>query len=270
MTRLLKADFKRFFKDKLFLIALIIAGAFAISTPLLYKVLFSFLTGKNMSELGMILDVKYMFFAAFSLTNNLGLIAPIFILIIIGKDFSFGTIRNKIIKGHSRISIFLSIFIVSSSIISLIMFSYAAVNGLLTLALFSDLIGKVTAKEVGYFILSLLLELLVLISIAAFISLLATCMKNSGIAIVFYAAIILGSVAIHTALQMAVMFIENDIIVKLIETITLLNVFSHTSIIGLGTTYPSKELFLIILSNLLFIAGCNGLGILVFNKKDLK
>lgn len=271
MTRLLKADFKRFFKDKLFLIACIIAGAFAISTPLLYKVLFSTLTGMDdLSMLGMILDVKTMFFSAFSLTNNLGLIAPIFILIIIGKDFTYGTIRNKIIKGHSRTSIFLSLFIVSASIISLIMFSYAAVNGLLTLALFSDLVGEVTSKAVGYFVLSLFLELLVLLSIAAFLSLLATCMKNSGVAIVFYAAAILGSLAIYTVLSMAAMFISQESVVELINTLSLFFVFSHPSIIGVGTSYETKDLILIILSNLLCIGGFNGLGILVFNKKDLK
>ena len=37
MRDLLKADLKRAWKDKLFLILCILAGVFAVSTPLLYK-----------------------------------------------------------------------------------------------------------------------------------------------------------------------------------------------------------------------------------------
>ena len=269
MIRLLKTDFKRFFKDKLFLVACIIASAFAIITPLLYKVIFDVLD-MDLSEMGLVFDVKTMFFSAFSLTNNLGLIAPIFIMIIISKDFSFGTIRNKIIKGHSRAKIFISLFIVSASILSLIMFSYAAINGLLTLALFSNLVNEVTVKEVGYFILSLLFELLVMICIAALMSFLATYMKNAGLAIVLYAALLLGLTAVSGIVQVAIVFVESEALANTIKTLSLLNVFANTSVIGMGTSYKLIDALIISMSSLIFTIGLLALGIVGFNKKDLK
>ena len=269
MNRLIKTDFKRFFKDKLFLVACIIAGVFAIITPLLYKVIFSFLD-MDLSEMGLIMDVKTMFFSAFSLTNNLGLIAPIFIMIIISKDFSFGTIRNKIIKGHSRAKIFISLFIVSASILSIIMFAYAAINGLLTLALFSDLVNEITAKEVGYFMLSLLFELLVMIFVASIMSFLATYMKNAGVAIVMYAALLLGLSAVTGIIQIAANFVENETLANAIKTLSLLNVFNNTTIIGMGTSYKLIDALMISLSSVIFTAMLLTLGIVGFNKKDLK
>ena len=100
MSRLLKSDFKRFFKDKLFLVVCILAVVFSVITPLLYLVIFGAmgeidpLTEEMLSSY---VNAKGQFFAAFSFNNNLGLIAPLLIGIILFKDFSYGTIRNKII-----------------------------------------------------------------------------------------------------------------------------------------------------------------------------
>ena len=41
MFKLLKTDFKRILCDKLFMVLCIIGGAFAVFTPVLYKVLFT-------------------------------------------------------------------------------------------------------------------------------------------------------------------------------------------------------------------------------------
>lgn len=275
MTRLLKADFKRFFKDKLFLVSCIIALVFSIINPLLYKLIFSSLLKFEMEELGMVLDLNSLYFQSFSLSNNLGLIVPILIVIIIFKDFSFGTIRNKIIAGHNRTNIFLSLFIVSSAIISLIMFSSATITGLLSMALFPDLVSKLTSKEIGYFIASIGFELLIMIFVAALVSFLSVFMKNAGLAIIIYAALMLAGTALNGIASIAINFLSfeqgKEELVKLIENISYFNIFANnSSVIGLTSSYNNTQVLLLLLSSLLGISMFVGLGILVFNKKDIK
>ena len=120
MIDLLKADLKRAVKDKLFIVLSIIAVVFAFITPLLYKFIFEIMEVdvESMQELDIIsgtINAKAMFFGAFSLGNNFGLILPLFVAIIICKDFSSGTIRNKIICGKSRASIYFSLLITCGS-----------------------------------------------------------------------------------------------------------------------------------------------------------
>ena len=275
MTRLLKADFKRFFKDKLFFVSCIIALVFSLTTPLLYKLIFSSLLQFEMEELGIILNLNTLFFQSFSLSNNAGMIVPILIVIIIFKDFSFGTIRNKIIAGHNRTNIFLSLFIVSSAIIYIIMFSSAIVTGLLSMALFPDLVSEITSKEIGYFIASIGFELLIMIFVAALVSFLCVFMKNAGLAIIIYAALMLAGTAINGITTIAISFLQfetgKEELVKLIENISYLNIFANnSSVVGLTSSYNSTQVLLILLSSLLGISMFVGLGILVFNKKDIK
>ena len=275
MTRLLKADFKRFFKDKLFLVSCIIALVFSFITPLLYKLIFSSLLQFEMEELGMILNLNTLFFQSFSLSNNAGMIVPILIVIIIFKDFSFGTIRNKIIAGHNRTNIFLSLFIVSSAIISLIMFSSATITGLLSMALFPDLVSEITSKEIGYFIASIGFELLIMIFVAALVSFLSVFMKNAGLAIIIYAALMLAGTALNGIASIAINFLSfeqgKEELVKLIENISYFNIFANnSSVIGLTSSYNNTQVLLLLLSSLLGISMFVGLGILVFNKKDIK
>ena len=115
MSGLLKADFRRVFKDKLLIVMGILAVVFAAITPVLYAIIFSGLGSADemtMDILSMYISGKAQFFSSFSLGNNLGLIAPVLLAIVLYKDFSYGTIRNKIIAGKSRTSIYLSLFAV--------------------------------------------------------------------------------------------------------------------------------------------------------------
>ena len=85
MLRLIKTDLKRIIKDKLFLITLIIAVVFALMNPLIYKLLTVALgfEGEDMGMLGILISSKQLLFSSFSLSNNFGLMLPVFISIII-------------------------------------------------------------------------------------------------------------------------------------------------------------------------------------------
>ena len=58
MFNLLKMDLKRLFKDKLFLVLCILAGVFALITPLLYKGLFALMEGEDLLGMFSAKDLK--------------------------------------------------------------------------------------------------------------------------------------------------------------------------------------------------------------------
>ena len=128
MKNLLKAEFKRVFMDKLLIVMGILAVAFAAVTPLLYALLFSEMGMADEPMLASFISSKAQFFGSFSLGNNLGLIAPVLLAIALCKDFSFGTIRNKVIAGKSRTAIFLSLFITCATGEAWLGFLYTSLN----------------------------------------------------------------------------------------------------------------------------------------------
>jgi ABC-type transport system involved in multi-copper enzyme maturation permease subunit len=107
-----------------------------------------------------------MFLSLFA-TGNLGFFVALAACMFVGKDFSYNTIRNKIISGNGRVKIYLSAFAVNL-IIGLIFYLFdALIGGLLGFALFGpyENFGDLAAKVA----LSLPL-LLALIAIMTFIS----------------------------------------------------------------------------------------------------
>ena len=268
MRNLYKTDLKRIFKDKLFLITCILAGVFAFINPLLYKVLFVALGIEDIPLL--LVNAKSLFFTAFAAGDNLGLIMPILIAIIVCKDFSQGTVRNKIISGKSRGAIFLSHFLTASTVICSLML----IHGLLTLGIslcfFDYQDGPFTAADFGYLMASLGFEMLIYMAVAATVTFIATISKNMGICIVLYLAASLGLTIVGSLTQVVGMFLDPESTeYAIMEFVNAINFFS-TTLIGTGTTYSAKDVFYILISPILTIAGCVGFGILKFSKKNLK
>jgi ABC-type transport system involved in multi-copper enzyme maturation permease subunit len=192
MTNLLAVDFKRILKDKLFLIVCILAAVFAVMTPLLYTLLLGGMEDM-LGAVGLSMSAKSQFFDSFSLGNNLGLIAPVLFAIILCKDFGQGTLRNKLISGNARASILLSMFTVTFVVLFGVMLLHALLT--LGLALFFFPYAEGTAfslGELGYFFTSLALELVLYVFLAALVVWLCAVMKNVGLVIVGYIAIVMG------------------------------------------------------------------------------
>lgn len=275
MTNLLKADFKRVLKDKLFMVVCIIATAFAFVTPLLYVLLFGSLEGdmnEALSMLGVAVDAKSMFFTAFALSDNLGLVLPVLLSIILSKDFSQGTVRNKIISGYSRRQIFLSMFTVCFAVLFGVLTAHATLSMLVSLIFFPFGEGGV-----GYFFLSLVFEMLVCLFAAALISYLCASAKNMGITIVLYVAIAMIMSIVTAILQIAGMVLDpelgiggSNVAYEVIEFIQGINVYNFTTVIGTGTKYSAREVLCCIFSPLVLAAALTSLGALRFEHKDLK
>lgn len=271
MFKLIKTDLKRLFKDKLFLIACIIAAALAIFSPLLNMLIFKGIGAEeDLEMIGLLPTAKSFFFNSFLPGNNMGLIMPILIAIVLCKDFSQGTVRNKIICGHSRSSIFLSMFLSSSTVTSIIMVGQGFITLLFSLIFFDYSKEAFTFSELGYFMLSLLFEILIYVFVSAIISFLCVAMKNAGASVVMYVAINFLFAIIGSVTMIAISFVEPESTgYKALEFFNSTNIFTST-IIGSGVTYSAKEILYILLPSVGGSALTVMLGLLAFNKKDLK
>ena len=274
MRELFRADLKRVLKDRLLLVMGILALVFALVTPLLYAVIFS--TGGLLDDplFASLVSAKSQFFQSFSMTNNLGLIAPVLLAIVLCKDFSFGTVRNKIIAGKRRSAIFLSLFGVCALVLVGVMLLSAFIGLGVSLIFFDYQPAPFTAADFGYFMASLAFEVLVLLFMAALLSWLCACMKNVGSAIVIYVAITFVLVLLGSIAQMVTGVLQltdkNQALVDTLLVIDRLNVGRAVSYIGAGSSYTWKDVLYLTLPPLAGIFGFLGLGLLGFGKKNLK
>lgn len=277
MTGLLRSDFKRFFHDKLFLVVCILGVVFAAITPLLYAVLVGMMGEMDPMTEGMLGDymtAKGQFFGSFSFGNNLGLIAPLLIGIVLFKDFSYGTVRNKIISGHSRSSIFLSIFVVCITALFGTVLAHALLTLGISLPFFDYQSTPFEMADLWYLLESLMFELLVYVFAAAFVSWLCVMMRNVGTVIVLYIAVVLGFTMIGTIVQAVgmVMAMEPGMekTADVLEFFNRINVFMSSATIGQGTAYEAGDVWYYVLPPLAGTAALLGHGMWKFGRKDLK
>lgn len=274
MKNLLRTDFKRIWKDKLLLVMGILAVVFALSTPLLYALLFSGLDMEDGGLLSSMLPAKNQFFASFSIGNNLGLLAPILLAIALCKDFSYGTVRNKIIAGNSRRSVFLSLFITCATILIGVILLHAFITLGVSLIFFPYQATPFTAGDFVYFLVSLGFDILMLLWVAALLSFLCVSMKNVGLVVVLYIAInfilvIVGSV-VTVVIPILEQFDGNESLVNILHIVDRINVANAPAHIGMGRSYTLEDVLYLTIPATVGILGFIGLGIRCFNKKDLK
>lgn len=103
MNKLLSANFSRLIRDKLFWIvsaAMLILSAFIIIK-----------SGMSAGDTNEVNNIKSLNSCYFNLLPMIGFFYSVFISFFIGTDYSDGTIRNKIVIGHSRTDIYLSNYI---------------------------------------------------------------------------------------------------------------------------------------------------------------
>ena len=269
MRNLYISDLKRIFKDKLFLVTCILGGVFALVNPLLNKVLLEALD-LDALMLGTMMSAKSMLFSAFLPGDNLGLIMTILIAIIVCKDFSQGTVRNKIISGKSRSSIFISHLLAAATVMCGLMLVHALLTLGISLCFFPYQETAFTMSDFGYLMISLLFEMIVYVSVAATVTFIATISKNMGICILLCLAVSFGLSIVGSIFQVAGMFLmEGDKGYKLVELLNALNVYTST-LIGAGTSYTAKQVLYILLAPVITIAGDTLLGIRIFSRKNLK
>ena len=264
------------FKDKLFLIAVIVGGVMALITPLMYKGLILLLDSEAGGDVfGMLMNSKTILASSFSPMNNFGLVLPILVAIVIYKDISYGTIRNKIISGKSRFSIYLSLFISGAIVMLICMLGYTIIQfGLGALLLdYSPTVKLI--EDIPFILFTILFGLLSYVFITAILVFLCTNLKNVGGAIVLYFGVIFALMIIGTLTNLAYTTIEmmdgNKFLIVLFEFLSNINIFYHlSSVIGYVESYSNTQIFYIVFDTVVFGCLICLLGILSFRKKDLK
>ena len=270
MRELLKTDLRRIIKDKLFLIVCIVGAGFALFTPFLYKGL-SLLVGIEDELLGLFTNSKSIFFTSFSLSGNFGLILPILLAIVLCKDFSYGTVRNKIICGKSRAKIFLSMFLSGTIVACGVILAHALLTLGISLCFFPYQEEAFTANSALYMLLSIFFSLLLYVFVSAIVCFLCVSMKNVGLAIVVYVAINFLFSIVAAIMSVASIFVDHadKFAVKAFEILQKANVFNATYI-GTGTSYTLTDVLCVLVPVVAGTALCLLLGVTVFRKKDLK
>ena len=270
MLNLYKVDLLRIVKDKLFIVTCVLVAFFAILNPVLNKVIIAALEVEEELEMFGIINAKQMFFSAFLPGDNLGLIMPILIAIIVCKDFSQGTVRNKIISGNSRANIFLSHLLASATIVCSLILVHALLTLAVALIFFPYQETPFGWKDFGYLMASLGFELVIYVAVASIVTFIATSSKNMGTCIVLYLAVALGLTIVGSIIQVVGAFsLPEDKGYKLVEFLTYSNFFV-SNVIGVDPSYSFKEVAYILAPPILTSAGCILLGIFNFNKKNLK
>lgn len=264
MRNLLAADIYRYRKDILFKVAFIVIAVFVAMNCGLYMILKSTLESAD-GLLGMddMVSGRYLFGSSLSTGSNVGLVIPIFAGAIVCKDFSMGTIRNKIIRGYSRTQIYMSHFITSSCFGGLMIAVFALANLGLGSLLFGYSSQGMNAEQAKFVIVSLLAGIIVFAAMSAIVTLFATATGSMGLSIVLYVALTLG-VSIIESVVIIIPKIPKFVkeIVEALPSSLYMNVCEGS----LEWSFYAKN---IAISIVLLVVLCLG-GLVIFKKKDQK
>ena len=276
MKSLLRADFARVRKDKLLLIMGIISAGLALLNVLINAGMLLMLNDSGVPEeiLSGFLYAKGLFFGSFTVGNNMGLIAPVLLAIVLCKDFSYGTIRNKIIAGKSRSAIFMSLFITCSVVYIGVILINAVVTLGVGLVFFEYQAEAFTFADLGYTAASLGIALLSCLFVSAMLSWLCAGAKNVGVAIVLNVVFAFVLSMIYSITQMAVPMMEvmgtNETTISIVRFIERINIAGVAPSLGANSTFTLEDVMYLMLPSLLGITAFLLLGLRKFNKKDLK
>lgn len=266
MNKLLKADFFALIKSKLTYILLGICVFIPLLTVFLYLGISKMLEGDILGELGLggmanFYSARTIMFGGFSLSNNTGLIIPIFVGIFTMMDIRNGTIRNKVIFGESRIKIYFSHLIVSItfSVIACIITFLVLAGGSL---IFFEYGVEFTGDEALNFIRCLVIGLLTFAFIATVSTFLALVTKNLALTIILTLLISMG-LGLITTLLIGVSSSSYKYLIYFVPT------FANSVVVQSGEL--TREVFTYGLISYLGFSAINIiLGIILFKKEDLK
>lgn len=271
---LFKSDLKRMLKDKLFLILIILSVVFAFTTPLLNKGLEALMNmGLPDDEEPMRMFGKEMLFSVYSPVSDIGLIIPIFVAIILNKDFSYGTIRNKIIVGRSRLQVYLSLFASAIVITCIAIAAYGITTFAACSILFKYSSETTIAKDFGMIVLSYIFIILCYACIASMISFFTVGCNKIALSIVFHLLVgivlYVGSLLVPALRDHLIYTYGSSFGTNLLDLVNHLNpVYIMCSVTG--SNMSAADVWAGFITPVFWAALITVFGILIFRKKNLK
>lgn len=166
MYKLLNASFYRLRKNKIFLglvILTIIIAVFMIVSEYLNNIKYSSVFGISSNTTDILL-MKFI--------NIIGFLIAIFISLFVGAEYSDGTIRNKIVAGHSRKNIYLSNLIVSILVGIFLELIYLIVISIFSIPIFG--LVQMNFSQLAVILLDIIMIIIVYSSIFNFIALICS------------------------------------------------------------------------------------------------
>lgn len=266
MNNLIKNEIFKMKKDKSLKIGLIVTVALTVLTVLSNLLVNNMLKGTELPDMEMLGDLfftsKYSISTFFSITNNFSFILPVFIAIFICKDFSYGTIRNKVIAGYSKTKIYLSTLISSYLVGGVLILINLIVTIILSMLLLE---GDV---EIVWLLKICALGILMYVEVLSMITFIAMCTKSQALTIVLSMVIMFLGVILVSVLELydSTKWIGDLTFLKHSNILTAQGSEEIDSVYLLTTTRTIK----VLLSSIGWIGLFGLLGIYGFNKKDIK
>ncbi|MBP5618193.1 MAG: hypothetical protein J6X61_03475 [Clostridia bacterium] len=267
MSNLLKADLYALLKNKMTYILLGICAGLSLLTVGIYYGLSEMFDALVAEEedviMGMttLVNARSVIFSNFSLTNNGGLIIPIFAGLIVMTDIRCGTVRNKVIFGKSRVQIYFSHLIVATLLcLAATLLSLAVMAGG-SLLLF-DYGVPFDGEEAANLTRCLTAGIMTFVYVASVATFFALVTKSTPLTVILTMAVCLG-LGLLCSLLSLVPNHDYDTLIRLIPT----NVATTVTSYG---TLSVEEFAMGVGSYLFFIAANTVAGILIFKKADLK
>ena len=266
MKHLFASEFYRLRKNKSILVTFIIAIILAIILPIFVTIGVAFLEHSlNIDNLGV-----YGLDQFFSLLGSSNLIVILLIVNIASfscNDFSYGTIRNKIISGHNRTQVYLVKLIVNlvSSLVIYIVYT------LVSLILTSILLGfnannTVSIVDIKDILVALLVYIFIHISTYTLLTMCSMNHQTSKKSVIWFLVVTYGYSFI---LEILIMVCDELGIYAPINLLTDLNPLNQLTYISFNELHTDLVL-LIIVSNIIYSLGFTLIGIKSFKTKELK
>lgn len=254
MRNLIKTDFKKILTDKLLIIAFAVSIGLAFFIPAVYFALQEISVNTNNPLMFSVRDIAMP--SSFNIVSDVGLLVIVFITLIIGKEFSNGNIRNKIIVGNKRRDVYISLFIVTYVTLVGLMILSTIIMTLTGLIFFPyDIYGSTTGDIIGSLFIGLLIGIITISFVVALSCFFTIALNNVALGIVTPILLFF----LLTFIQMA----------ELPNWVYYINV--ENTLTTLGThKYDIEEVLLRLLPTIIFTPTLLISGIAIFNKKDLK
>ena len=272
MRNLLRTDMFRFLKSKQFLILSIICGIYSLAYPALIYLIQEFAsmaTGKAQQ----LMYAKQFSFSSFGLGIPL-LLTIIMFTTVLANEFSYGTVRNKIIVGYSRTKIYLSLAITTLTFMFGIVFISSILSfGLAGILFYYDNLGGMFIYDIGYYLIGLVIALLIMAVYVSIVMLFTVGLNKTALSIIVPIILIFFSVIISTIcdtflLELSYQGLDTNF-VDILTFIKCINIYYQSvKISELSLEY--YEIIAFIIFPWLGAGLFTFLGLLAFNKKDIK
>ncbi len=174
MSRLLRADFSRLFKSLIFKLGMIFSVGFAVVMVMARYIDFK-VNANIYAEYGYttLNADDFVFIGGFFMM----FVVAVFIGIFVGTDYSDGTIRNKIMVGHKRSSIYLANYLTCYATTLIFNFTY-----IVTVLVFDLILYKNTTIKLGNFFINLVFLIITSAALNALLLFFAMLINNKAAA----------------------------------------------------------------------------------------